>query len=261
MFISMRLRAAAHGGWRGGPVMPLVLAFALVACAGASGRAAPQPGFFDDLNRHDKARWERSDGWSNGEWVGCSWAGDHVVFDQDRMTLVLDDRAGVDKPMSCAEYRTREHLHYGRYEVSMKAARGDGLVTAFFIYTGPAFGDPWHETTIEILGRDTSRVQFTLFVDGEHYPTTIDLDFDAAEGFHTYAIEWLPDTVRWYVDGRLVHENVAADQPIPSVPGRIFTSLWNGADSLKDWLGSFRYDGEPITAAYEWIRYTPLGEQ
>jgi endo-1,3-1,4-beta-glycanase ExoK len=257
MFISMRLKRAVGPRLR---VALCCLAPALGACAAlwwwpAAGFGGAEEGFVDDLDRWNAKRWEQSHGWSNGDWTGCSWHADNIVFDGGRMTLVLDDKGGREHPMACGEYRTYDKYHYGRYEVSMKAARGSGVVSAFFIYTGPPFGDPWHETTIEILGRDTTKVDFTLFVEGEHYPTTVDLGFDAAADFHTYAIEWTPDAIRWSVDGRVLHVDAKGEQPLPKKPGRIFAQIWNAGEGVEDWLGPYRHTGEPARASYDWIRF------
>jgi endo-1,3-1,4-beta-glycanase ExoK len=260
MFIAMRLRDACPVG---GGIGAACTALFLITCSSAfapapatAATAISREAFFDDLDQHDHTRWEISSGWSNGRGYGCSWRADRVIFDDGRMDLVLDEGRGRDHDLSCGEYRTHEGYGYGRFEVSMKAARGSGVISAFFIYTGPPFGDPWHETTVEILGRDTTQVQFTYFIDGVPTSTTVDLGFDAAEGFHTYAIDWQPDSISWYIDGKLAHVDEAGAQPIPSAPGRIFAHLWNG-QGLEDWTGEFEWGGEPYDAGYDWVRYTP----
>jgi endo-1,3-1,4-beta-glycanase ExoK len=259
MFISMRLRDACPVG---GGIGAACTALLLITCGSAFTPAPAIAGtvsrdaFFDELDQHDHTRWEVSHGWSNGRGYGCSWRADRVIFDDGKMDLVLDEGRGRDHDLSCGEYRTHDSYGYGRFEVSMKAARGSGIVSAFFIYTGPPFGDPWHETTVEILGRNTTQVQFTYFIDGVPTSTTVDLGFDAAEGFHTYAIDWQPDSISWYIDGKLAHVDEAGAQPIPSAPGRIFAHLWNG-EGLEDWTGDFQWNGEPYGVAYDWIRYTP----
>ncbi len=58
-------------------------------------------------------------------------------------------------------------------------------------------------------------------------PFTIDLGFDASEAFHTYAIEWAPDEIRWFVDDRLVHRRVLWDPtPIPDLPMTLHVNTW-----------------------------------
>lgn len=213
-------------------------------------------GFYDPLDGPDPFRWERSHGWSNGVGFACGWQADNVVFEDGTMTLVLDDTKSAGRDLSCGEYRTLDHYRYGRYEASFKAARGEGVISAFFVYTGPAFGDPWDELSIEILGRDTTRVQFTHFVDGEPFDVKVDLGFDAAEGFHTYAIEWTPEAIRWFVDDELKHVDAAEDGPLPRMPGRIFANIWAN-DGLTEWAGEFEYPGRPLSAEFDWIRHTP----
>ena len=95
---------------------------------------------------------------------------------------------------SGAEFRTfnQNRYHYGLYEVCMKPAKSDGIVSSFFTYTGP-YDEPktqWDEIDIEFLGKDTAKVQFNYYVDskgGHEY--LYDLGFDASEDFHVYAFD------------------------------------------------------------------------
>lgn len=84
----------------------------------------------------------------------------------------------------------------------------------------------------------------------------IDLGYDASEEFHDYAFEWTKDEINWYIDGKLVH---TATDDIPVTPAKIMMNLWNGT-GVDSWLGP--YDGaSPITAEYEWMKYTPYTEE
>jgi beta-glucanase (GH16 family) len=40
-------------------------------------------------------------------------------------------------------------------------------------------------------------------------------DTDYTAGFHTYVLEWEPDSIRWYIDGKLLH---ATTSGIPHSP-------------------------------------------
>jgi hypothetical protein len=58
-------------------------------------------------------------------------------------------------------------------------------------------------------------------------PTLIDLGFDAAAQPHLFTIEWTPDAIRWFVDGRLAHERVEWNPtPIPRLPMRLHLNTW-----------------------------------
>lgn len=54
----------------------------------------------------------------------------------------------------------------------------------------------------------------------------------AADGFHTYVIDWQPASVKWYVNGRLVTSH---NTHVPSAPAYIKFNLW-GTNS-KGWGG------------------------
>jgi hypothetical protein len=123
---------------------------------------------------------------------------------------------------------------FGRFEVVMRAARGSGLISAFFLHRR----DPWQEIDVEVLGRDPTKLLLNVYFNpgeaGAPYnygyqgtPVLVDLGFDAAAAFHTYAIEWDVDELRWFVDDRLVHRRRAGrPTPIPNLPMRLYASLW-----------------------------------
>lgn len=210
--------------------------------------------FFDPLDTYDSARWQKADGWANGAPFNCGWRADHVTFLNGGMFLTLDNNSCPSgcsgKPYASGEYRTRDVYGYGKFETRMKAAKGSGIVTGFFVYNG----NPWHEIDVEILGKDTTRLQTNYFTDGVGgHETVINLGFDAAAGFHNYAIVWAPGSIKWYVDDVLVHTETGGRGPLPTVPGKIMVNLWPGI-GVDSWLGPFSYTG-PKTAEFRWIQY------
>ncbi len=229
----------------------------LLTVLGPMPAGAEGAGFHDDLGSHDASSWLLQDGWVDGDWFRCGWNKDNVIFRGDAMTLVLDDAPSAGKPYSCGAYQSNEKFGYGRYEARMRVPKGSGLVSAFFVYTGPYYGDPWDEIDFEFLGKDTTQVQINWFAgaDEPDHGKLIDLGFDASEDFHTYAFEWRPDSITWVVDGRVVHEVTADTATLPSHPGKIFATIWAGTN--EGWLGAFEYEG-PVSAEYESISYTPL---
>lgn len=205
------------------------------------------------LDNHVDALMYRSNGWSNGSMFDCTWREKNVTFVDGKMRLRIDiDDEGGEHIYSGAEYRTHDFYHYGLYEVSMKPINHSGVVSSFFTYTGESDGNPWDEIDIEFVGKDTSKVQFNYFTDGRgHNEYYHDLGFDASEEFHTYAFEWLPDGITWFVDGEIVH---SVTDNIPSTPGRLMMNVWPGIN-VDDWLGVF--DGQtPLSAEYDWFRIT-----
>lgn len=206
-----------------------------------------------DLDEYDREHMEKADGWSNGSIFDCTWRGANISFQDGIMTMKIDsDGDNASPKWSGGEYRTRDFYHYGMFEVRMKPIKNDGVVSSFFVYTGPSDNNPWDEVDIEFLGKDTTKIQFNYFTNGvgEH-EFIYDLGFDASEDFHTYGFQWLEDSITWYVDGVEVHK---ATENIPSTPGKIMMNVWPGI-GVDGWLKPF--DGKvPLEAQYDWFRYS-----
>ncbi|MFC5570805.1 family 16 glycosylhydrolase [Lysobacter yangpyeongensis] len=136
--------------------------------------------------------------------------------------------------MSAAAISSRERFLYGRFEATLQATDVPGLVTGFFLHRD----SPRQEIDVEITGDRPDRILANVFYnpgsDGARFdygyrgtPASIDLGFDASKAFHTYAIEWEPDEIRWLVDGRLVHRRVLWDPtPIPHLPMTLHVNTW-----------------------------------
>lgn len=201
---------------------------------------------------------EASDGWSNGSMFNVIWRGKNCVFEDEKMKLIIDrDIEGAAVPYSGGEYRTKDFYSYGRYEVRMKAIKNDGVVSSFFTYTGPSDSNPWDEIDIEILGKDTTQVQFNYFTDGEgEHEYVYDLGFDSSEEFHDYAFEWHKDRIVWFVDGKEVY---TASENIPVTPGKIMMNAWCGI-GVDGWLKAFDDSSLPLTAEYESVSFTAFDQ-
>jgi beta-glucanase (GH16 family) len=148
--------------------------------------------------------------------------------------MSLEEKNDGDRKFTAASFTSKESYCYGRFEVLLKATRAPGVVTAFFLHRT----DPWQELDVELLGTDTTSVLVNVYYNpgdpgtkcnfgNRGTPIVIQLDFDAAEDFHRYAIEWEPHEVRWFVDDRLIHVRSSWEPtPIPDLPMRVFCSVW-----------------------------------
>lgn len=189
--------------------------------------------------------WARNDR-GNGHPFNCAFYRSNAVISDGLLTISLTK--GDDRYIG-AEYRSNDRFSYGYYSVSMKAAKGEGVISSFFTYTGW----PWDEIDIEFLGDDTTRVQFNYYTNGVGgHEYIYHLGFDASLEFHEYAFDWQKDSITWYVDGRAVYK---ATKNIPSTPGQIMVNIWNVADTNKDWAGKFNESCLPTSAQYQWIGY------
>jgi hypothetical protein len=222
------------------------------------GRPLGVAAFRDEMSTYNTAWWRKSGPYANNGVFRNAWHPDNITHLNGVMTLRLDDKKSSNKDFTGAEIGTVANYGYGRIEARMKPAKASGVITALFTYIGAASNSARHEIDIEFLGNDTTKLDIGYYTNGKLYdPGVIDLGFDAAEAFHTYAFEWTAKSIKWFVDGKLVHTETGERDPLPSIPGQIMANLWAtvGADG---WAGPFNYSGKPITAQYDWIRYTPL---
>jgi len=221
----------------------------------AEASAALGGSFMDPMDTYNPSLWSASDGWSNGGVVNCAWRGDHVS-QRGILTLALDTVQSSGKRYSSGQYKSLAIYGYGKAETRMLAAKNDGIVTAFFTYTGPTDGNPWDEIDFEILGKDTTKVQLNYFKNGTGgHERVINLGFDAAAAYHNYAIVWTSSAITWKVDGTTLHQVTGTASTLPSHPMHVMMNLWNGS-GVDPWLKPFVYPGKPIQASFDWAKYT-----
>ena len=189
-----------------------------------------------------------------------AWDRDNVELSNTSLTLSLHPAPnGHEKEFLGSEVQFQTPTHYGRYEVVMTAARGEGIISSFFTYTGAYFGTPHDEIDFEFLGRDTTKVWLNGYTDGQSLPGQwIELGFDAADEPHLYAFEWTPDSITWFVDGRELWQVTAADATLPSLPGKVYINIWAGGPGQKNWSGSASPQ-QTARAQYFCMSHQPLG--
>ncbi len=218
------------------------------------------PSFFEPFDRIDSSRWYVSDGWVNGNHQGCSWSRDNVRLERGVLKLLHTKAPNHLRVFKCAEIRTNARFGFGLYEARIRVAAGSGLNTAIFTYSGPPLTNVHDEIDFEFLGKTPSKVQLNYFSSARGGHESLEpLDTNASVGFNNYAFEWLPDRIKWYVNGNLVR--VTTGSMTPSVAGQFLLTLWSGSSALDAWLGKFDDPRYSISADFDWVAYTRLGEK
>ncbi len=154
-----------------------------------------------------------------------------------------------------AEFRTKNTFRYGRFEVSMKSAHREGILSSFFTYnTNMQSSADWNEIDIEILGRYPNDVQFNTITPGQtshtsHYPA----NFSPHTDYHTYAFEWTPQYVAWFIDGTEVYRQTGSHIRTLTKPQKIMMNIWNPTHAI--WVGEWNPGVLPAFASYDWMAY------
>lgn len=155
-----------------------------------------------------------------------------------------------------AELRTKEDFLYGRFEAHYKSAAGTGILSNFFIYhtfeTGTA---DWNEVDIEILGRYDDDIQCTTIGPRQFiYNSHTTLPFNPHDGFHTYAFEWTPVYVAWFVDNKEIYRQTGEHIQALSRASKIMMNIW-ADDGDGTWTGPWKPETLPYFAFYDWVSY------
>ncbi len=153
-----------------------------------------------------------------------------------------------------AELRTRAAFTYGRFEVRLQSAQREGMLSSFFTYHDGAGSATWNEIDFEILGRYSDDVQFNTITPGQtnhlrHQATA----FNPHVAFHTYAMEWTPAYVAWFIDGVEFYRQTGAHIAMLTQPQKIMMNIWNPA--FANWVGSWSDEALPAFAYYDWVSY------
>jgi endo-1,3-1,4-beta-glycanase ExoK len=182
----------------------------------------------------------------------------NIAIRHGRLVLTLRPEHLGERQYSGAELQIRRQIGpftYGRYEVRMRAARGNAVISSWFGFNDPP---PWREIDIEFLGDHPNAVQANVYNAREGNPTLIPpfpiltaLPFDATADFHTYAFEWSPTEIRWYADTMLVARTTSLSQ-VPAGTIRPMLNLWLSTDA--SWAGPIDPGVLPAHAEYEWVR-------
>ncbi|HLA74255.1 MAG TPA: family 16 glycosylhydrolase [Steroidobacteraceae bacterium] len=131
---------------------------------------------------------------------------------------------------------------YGRIETRIKVPAGAGTWPAFWSL-GTNIGDVgWPQTgeidIMEFVGRVPNEVFGTIhgpgYSGGASFGGTHDFGVPVSDAFHTFAIEWQPNRIDWFVDGILYHTatpaNVAPNQWVFNHPFFLIMNLAVGGN-------------------------------
>ncbi|KAI9277704.1 glycosyl hydrolases family 16-domain-containing protein [Umbelopsis sp. AD052] len=171
------------------------------------------------------------------------WCGQNTHIQGGKLDLSLNQNCGPD-------IATDLNTQSGLFEVDMETSWGSGVVTAITLFSAGTSADKRDEVDMEFIGTDVTTVETTYFVDGAHVPgATQSVDFHVASNTsssrHTYGMEYTPDHIAWYIDGRKVKtvlkENGVA---FPSKPVSLHLSLWDGTE-FSEWAGKINWNAAP----------------
>jgi beta-glucanase (GH16 family) len=138
----------------------------------------------------------------------------------------------VAKEGDSAQLVSNFYMLFGRLEIVMKAAGGQGIVSSAILQSECLDEIDW-----EFLGVNNTRVYTNYYGKGNMTDLTRGKDYESVatqDGFHNYTIDWTKDRTQWYVDGKMVRElkpeEALGGKNYPQTPMNIRIGAWAGGD-------------------------------
>lgn len=261
-----RLRAAA-----------LIVAFTLLACAPADKPTVYEGYALDWADEFkgkaiDSSIWRfvvGGGGYGNNELQFYTNEAQNARVEKGVLILEAHRERKAGWPYTSAKLETRERksMLYGRIDARAKLPGGRGSWPAIWMLPEDpkAYGLGWPDSgeidIMEHVGYEPGVVHFTVHTGAynhrlgtqrghaEAIPT-------ALEQFHVYGVEWTPDFIRWFVDGRQVFEYLNEGTGWAAWPFDTPYYLILNIACGGDWGGSRGIDNEslPWRMEVDWVR-------
>lgn len=163
------------------------------------------------------------------------------------------------KPYKGAEIFTHNAMFHGKYVMRMRAAKGGGVISAFFLWkNGSELPEvPWEEVDIEVMGMDNAESWQSNIITGLGEPLTSEQehhhDFSFGDGYRTFTLEWTQNTLTWSVDGDIVRTVNGGPADGLVNPAQIRLNVW--ASESPEWAGPWDESILPVYMRVDWVEY------
>ncbi len=135
------------------------------------------------------------------------------------------------------------------------------MLTSLFTYNDFSGGgtSEWNEIDVEIMGRYNNDVQFNTITPGQgNHVRHQYVNFSPTLDYHTYAFEWTPEYVAWFIDGTEVLRQTGDHIKTLTRAQKFMMNIWSPIYS--NWAGVWNDALLPAFGYYDWAsyyRYTP----
>ena len=171
------------------------------------------------LNREDWNVETHEKGWVNSEWQAYVDSTDNIKVQDGKLVIkpikTVDKDGNASYTSGRVNTQGKHDFKYGYFECRAKVPTGKGYLPAFWMMpTDENLYGQWPKCgeidIMEVMGQETNKAYGTIHYGEPHdqsqgtYAVASANNF--ADSYHTYAVDWEPGKITWYVDGIKYHE-------------------------------------------------------
>ncbi|MGN0367900.1 MAG: carbohydrate binding domain-containing protein, partial [Wujia sp.] len=172
----------------------------------------------ETLNRDDWNVELHDPGWVNAEWQAYVDSEENIYQKDGKLVIkpvkTVDEDGNASYTSGRVNTQGKHDFTYGLFEASVKVPAGKGYLPAFWMMpTDENLYGQWPRCgeidIMEVMGQDTKTAHGTIHFGNPHAQrqgTTKLTDGDFASEYHTFAVDWEPGLIVWYIDGQKVYE-------------------------------------------------------
>jgi beta-glucanase (GH16 family) len=169
-----------------------------------------------DLDSIDAGKWNFEigngvSGWGNSESEYYTNRPENAKIENGKLiiTALLENYGGFQYTSARLQTKNKGHWKYGRIEMMAKLPRGKGTWPAFWMmpqqqtYGTNLWPDNGEIDIMEYVGYIPGVIYGTVHTNKNHGANGVSksVSYSGIENdFHKFAIEWSPDTIKWFVD-------------------------------------------------------------
>lgn len=246
------------------PWVMVIVGFTLIAtliapeppALAAAGMPAPGPLVWsDEFNgpagtAPDNSKWLHDtggSGWGNGELQYYTSSTRNAAMDGHGNMAITARRENPDN-YTChygtCQYTSARLLtagkfsrNKGRFEARLKLPKGQGMWPAFWMLGDNVFTDGWPNSgeldVMENVGKEPGTIWGSIHGPGYSGANSVNASYTLPNGkalgdaFHTFTVDWGPESITWYIDGIPYSHKTKASVPGPWVFDHNFFLLLN----------------------------------
>lgn len=172
-----------------------------------------------ELNREDWNVETHEKGWVNSEWQAYVDSTDNIKVQDGKLVIkpikTVDKDGNASYTSGRVNTQGKHDFKYGYFECRAKVPTGKGYLPAFWMMpTDENLYGQWPKCgeidIMEVMGQETNKAYGTIHYgepsDQSQGTYSVSAANNFADSYHTYAVDWEPGKITWYVDGIKYHE-------------------------------------------------------